>query len=329
MLRKIYATGSLTIILLACVGFAVGFVVSYRLAQQSPDTAAPGALAPLASDRETDGLSGPVNRVRTEVARLSLNSGRLTEGPRELLELTSYDPRGKRTDSSYYLVSRDTQAGREEYAYDERGNVHETTRRDDADRILGKEVYAYEYDALGNWVKMVASTVVYEGGRVTEQPTEVTYRNINYYFDQAVAQIVESNPPAAAGVGAPDDLAALRGALDSWVAATNARDLEKVLNFYGPEVEVFYRARNVSREFVRDDKTRSFRRAEAMEVSAGEPEITVSGDGSTAEMTFRKKYFVRTQGRERRGEVLQFLRWRRAGRGWEIVGERDLRVFRR
>src|SRR5919112_6295038 len=117
MLRKIYATGSLTVILLACVGFAVGFVVSYRLTQQAPDPAGPGALAPLGSDRETDGLSGLVNRVRTEVARLSLNSGKLTEEPRELLELTSYDLKGKRIDNSYYLVAKEPQVGREEYAY--------------------------------------------------------------------------------------------------------------------------------------------------------------------------------------------------------------------
>ncbi|HYG79004.1 MAG TPA: hypothetical protein VD861_01375 [Pyrinomonadaceae bacterium] len=326
MLRKIFATGSVGIVLLACVGFAVGFAVSYRLVQRTPDAAASGAPAPLGSDRETDGLSGPVNRVRTEVARLSLNSGRLVEEPRALLELTSYDLKGKRIDNSYYLVPREAQAGREEYAYDERGNVRETTRRDDGNRILGKEVYAYEYDALGNWVKMVASTVVYEGGRVTQQPVEVTYRTINYYFDQAIAQIVESSP-AGAPVG--DDRAQLRGALDAWVAATNARDLEKVMTFYGPEVEVFYRARNVDREFVRDDKARSFERAEAMEVSAGDPEITVADDGRTAEMLFRKKYFVKVRGRERRGEVLQLLRWRRAGTRWEIVGERDLRVMRK
>jgi len=329
MLRKIYATGSLSIILLACVGFAVGFAVSYRLAHKSPDAAGESAPAPLGSDRETDGLSGPVNRVRTEVARLSLNSGKLTEEPRELLELTSYDLKGKRIDSSYYLVSKDAQVSREEYAYDERGNVRETTRRDDSNRILSKEVYTYEYDALGNWVKMVASTVIYEGGRMTQQPTEVTYRTINYYFDQAIAQIVESTPAGAASVSAVEERVALRGALDAWVAATNARDLEKVMTFYGPEVEVFYRKRNVSREFVRDAKNRSLQRAEQREVSAGDPEITISDNGGTADMTFRKKYFVKVQGRERRGEVLQLLRWRRTTRGWEIVGERDLRVFRR
>ena len=330
MLRKIYATGSLGVILLACAGFAVGLAVSYRLARPSLNLAQPGTLAPLASDRETDGLGGPVNRVRTEVARLSIESGKLVEGSRELLELTSYDPKGKRIDNSYYLVPGDSQAGREEYAYDDRGNVHETTRRDDSGKILSKEVYTYEYDALGNWTKMVSSTVVYEGGRVTEQPAEITYRNINYYFDQAIAQIAESTAPEmSAEQRARDDQAQLRGALDAWIAATNARDTEKVTAFYGAELEVFYRARSVSRDFVREDKDRSFQQAEAIEVSAGDPEITVGDDGRTAEMTFRKKYFVKMQGREHRGEVLELLRWRRTDQGWEIVGERDLRVVRR
>lgn len=328
MLRKIYATGSLGIILLACAGFAVGLAVSYNLVKPSP--AQPVALAPLGSDRDNDGLSGPVNMVRTEVARLSLKSGKLVEEPRELLELTSYDPRGKRIDTSYYLVSGEAQAGREEYAYDERGNIRETTRRDDGNKILSKEVYTYEYDALGNWVRMIASTVVYEGGRVTQQPVQITYRNINYYFDQAIAQIVESDSPvASAEQRAREDRAQLRGALDAWIAATNARDMEKVMTFYGPKLEVFYRSRNVNQEVVRDDKTRSFQRAETLEVSAGEPEIVIGSDGRTADMTFRKKYFIKVQGRERRGEVLQLLRWQRNDKGWEIVGERDLRVMRR
>jgi ketosteroid isomerase-like protein len=179
---------------------------------------------------------------------------------------------------------------------------------------------------------MVASTLVYEGGKVTEQPAEVTYRNITYYYDQAIAEIVKSNSlPAASAEGwrAEDDSASLRGSLDAWIAATNARDLEAVMKFYGPQVEVFYRARNVSQEIVREDKSDSFGRVEAMQVSAGVPEITISGDGGTATMRFTKKFAVRINGRERRGEVLQLLQWQRTGEGWKIVGERDIRILRR
>jgi ketosteroid isomerase-like protein len=175
---------------------------------------------------------------------------------------------------------------------------------------------------------MVTSRVVYEGGKVTRQPIEVTYRNITYYFDQAIAEIVNSNPAASEGQRGAGDLATLRTALNDWVAATNARDLEKLLKFYNSKIEVFYRARNVTSEFVREDKADSFDRAEAMEVSAGKPEITVNSDEQSATMRFRKEYFVKVNGRERRGRVLQVLEWKRTDEGWKIVGERDQRILR-
>lgn len=334
MFRKIYAPGSLGIILLASIGFAVGFAISYGWTQQ-PQSSIQSAfpILPLGSDKDHDGLSGPVNRVRTETAQLALKSGRLAEGPRELLELTIYDPQGKRIDNSYYLVSSNLRVGKEEYTHDEKGNIGEMTVRDNNNRILSREVYTYEYDAVGNWVKMLTSTVVYEGGKVTQQPTEVTYRNITYYFDEAIAEIVKANSLLTNSLSdeqrAQADFASLRGRFDEWIAATNMRDLEGLMKFYNSQVETYYRARNVTQEFVRADKTRSFERAEALEVIAGAPGITMSSDERTATMRFRKKYFVKIDGRERRGEVLQLMRWQRTDEGWKIVGERDIGVLRR
>jgi YD repeat-containing protein len=333
MFRKIHVPASVGILLLAGIGFAVGFSISYGWIKQPPGVTQSAALIPLTTDKESDGLNGPANRVQTETAKLYLKSGKLIEGPRELLELTTYDHQGKRTDNSYYLVSSNSQVGREEYARDAKGNLSEKTVRDEKNNIVSKEVYAYEYDAIGNWVKMVASTVVYEGGKVTQQPTEVTYRNITYYFDQAISEIVKTGPSLATGSSdnkrAEGDFASLRGALNEWVASTNARDLERMLRFYSPEVETYYRARNVSQDFVRADRTRLFERSEAIEVRVAAPEITMSPDNSTATMRFRKGYTMKVRGRERRGEVLQVLQWRRTDEGWKIIGERDIKVLRR
>jgi YD repeat-containing protein len=329
MFRKINVLGSLGVLLLASLGFAVGFSISSGWIQQSTGAAQPSALTPLGSDKDNDGISGPANRVLTETAKLSLKSGKLVEGPRELLESTTYDQQGKRTDNSYYLVSSNSQVGKEEYAYDAQGNLSEKTVRDNNNNIVSKEVYTYEYDAIGNWVKMITSTVVYEGGKVAPQPTEVTYRNITYYFDQAISEIVKTNPLSADNSSdarrAQGALAALRGALNEWVAATNARDLERMMKFYNPEVDVYYRARNVSQDFVRADRTRLFQRADAVEVSIGAPEITISSDDRTATLKFRKGYVMKVQGRERRGDVIQQMQWRLTDEGWKIVGERDIR----
>jgi hypothetical protein len=332
MSRKIYSLGLLGVLLLACLGFAIGLSISAGWIQKNPASAksAP-AVAPRGSDKENDGYSGPVNRVRTETAKLSFKSGKLVEGPRKLLGLTTYDREGRRLENSHYLVPLNSQVGEEEYAHDDKGNPREMTLRGDREEILRKEVYAYEYDALGNWVKMVTSTLNYEGGKVTQQPTEITYRNITYYFDQAVADVVKSNPPGAnlspGGRPAGGDFTSLRGAFDGWLAATNARDLETLMKFYSLRMDAFYRARDTSQEVVRADRARMFERADALGVSAGPPEITVSGDGRTATMHFNKDYFVRVNGRERRGRVLQQLRWQLTDEGWKIVSERDIRVL--
>ncbi|HYE14511.1 MAG TPA: hypothetical protein VD968_08745, partial [Pyrinomonadaceae bacterium] len=128
---------------------------------------------------------------------------------------------------------------------------------------------------------------------------------------------------------APGDARAeLRGALESWLAATNARDLDSQMGFYDSTLEAFYLSRGASRSAVRAEKARAFSGASSVEVSAAEPEITLTRDGATAVMRFRKKYSVEGSGGARRGEVLQELRWRRTPRGWKIISERDLRVIR-
>lgn len=333
MFRKIYASGLLGIFLFASLIFAVSFAISYGWARRNYASAQSAAvLAPLGSDKDRDALSGPVNRVRTETARLSIKSGKLVEGARELLESTTYDPHGKRIDNSYFLVSTNSQVGKEEYAHDDKGNVREMTLRDNNNNILSKEVYSYEYDALGNWVKMITSAVVYEGGKMTPQPTEVTYRNISYYYDQAIAEIAKTDSPATTLTDeqrAQEDMTSLRGLLEAWVAATNARDLEKVMQFYSSKVDAFYRARNVSQDFVRADRARLFQRADAIEVKTNDPEININRDDGTATMRFRKAYVTRMDGREHRGEVIQQLQWARTAEGWKIISERDVKVRRK
>lgn len=119
----------------------------------------------------------------------------------------------------------------------------------------------------------------------------------------------------------------LRGALDEWIAATNARDIQRQMNFYNQKVNAFYRTRNVPRDAVRAEKSRVFGRANVIDIQAGAPGIRLSPDGRTATMKFRKKYAIEGGGEDRHGEVVQELRWRRTDDGWKIVSERDLRVI--
>ena len=135
----------------------------------------------------------------------------------------------------------------------------------------------------------------------------------------------DSRPPIPAS---KDEADTLRDALDKWIAATNARDIERQMSFYAPRLAAFYLARDASRDAVRAEKTRVFAGVRSVSIRAEEPEIIFQENGRAAVMRFRKKYRIADASRNRSGEVVQELRWRQTNRGWKIFSERDIRVIR-
>jgi tetratricopeptide (TPR) repeat protein len=172
--------------------------VNYVHAQKSIGLIPPRhSISVLDSTKEQDGLVGAVRRVKTESTKVELKDGQIIEGPMQLLELTTYSIKGARLENVSYPAS-DPQVGKEEYKYDEHGNIIEMTLRDDRGAIASKESYTYEFDANGNWTKMSTSLVLFENGKLKREPIENTYRTITYYFTDNVAKIVDSAPRSLA-----------------------------------------------------------------------------------------------------------------------------------
>ena len=189
---------------LLCV-FVLAIVVPARAQQASVSPRA--SITVLDSTKEQDGLIGSVRRVKTETARIELKDGRAVEGPAQLVEITTYGIKGNRIENTSYPIAGSL-AGKEEYKYDERGNITEMTVRDDRGSILSREAYTYEFDKFGNWTKMVTSLVVFEDGKLKREPTEVTYRTLTYYFNDSVAKVVEEpkEVPVAKAPAVPEPL---------------------------------------------------------------------------------------------------------------------------
>ena len=159
-------------------------------AQNSVTASARPAISVLDSTKEQDGLVGSVRRVKTESAKIELKDGRAVEGTPQLVEITTYGIKGNRIENTSYPIPGSL-VGKEEYKYDERGNITEMTLRDEHGAILSREAYSYEFDKFGNWTKMTTSLVVFENGELKREPVEVTYRTVTYYFDDTVAKAVE------------------------------------------------------------------------------------------------------------------------------------------
>ncbi|HSS22252.1 MAG TPA: TonB family protein [Pyrinomonadaceae bacterium] len=179
------------------------------------------------SDRLRDGLVGPVRRVRTEVAKLSSESGKLVESKHAVLEVVSYDIKGNKLENQYFPIAGSSLTGKEVYKYDEKGNISEMTLLNTDGSLMSKEVYKYEFDFAGNWSKMTTSVAVIEGGKLSFEPSEVTYRSIMYYLDENMLKMSQpASQPAATPSSSPN------------VASNTAANNPAPLNLQPKSVEV-------------------------------------------------------------------------------------------
>jgi TonB family protein len=206
MQRRI-STFSFSLVLLA-VYSATAAAQSSLTARANPPQP-PAANAVLESDRNRDGLVGPVRRVRTEVVKLSNESGKLQEGKHSLLEVVAYDVKGNKTENQYFPMAGENLTGKEVYQYDDKGNISEMTLLNADGSLLSREVYKYEFDFAGNWNKMTTSVAVIEAGKMSFEPTEVTYRSIMYYLDENMMKMAQpGTQPGASSVAPPSNTVA-------------------------------------------------------------------------------------------------------------------------
>jgi protein TonB len=158
------------------------------------------------TDRDRDGLQGPVRRVRTENAKLVFKEGKVVEGQRNVLETATYDIRGAKIDNAYFLAAGGALTGREVYKYDDKGNIIEMTLFNADGSVLSKEKYDYEFDAMGNWTKMLTSIAVVENGKMSFEPTDVTFRFLAYFLEDNVTRKLQpgqTTAPQVATANAP------------------------------------------------------------------------------------------------------------------------------
>lgn len=188
MLRMLIRLSSFMLCLLV---FAVAASAQTQNGVTAKAANAPAVAPAVESDRSRDGLTGPVRRVRTEIAKLSSADGKLAEGKHTLVEIVAYDIKGNKVENQYFPIAGATLTGKEVYKYDEKGNISEMTLLNTDGSLLSKEIYKYEFDFAGNWNKMTTSVAVVDARGITFEPTEVTYRNIMYYLDENMVKMVQ------------------------------------------------------------------------------------------------------------------------------------------
>jgi hypothetical protein len=166
-----------------------------------------------------------------------------------------------------------------------------------------------------------------EAGTGAQQPNEAVKNQ--QQREKPVAEVERVDNEVAEKPATDIEQTQLNSSLDKWITATNARDVEQQMNYYAPKVNSYYQVRNASPDLVRAEKKRVFERANVVDIQTGKPEITLSRDGRSAKMRFRKKYAIKEGQKSRSGEVIQELQWIKSGDDWKIVSERDVKVINR
>lgn len=200
------------------------------------------------------------------------------------------------------------------------GNRLRVTRRIAAQELIEPVIITTVYEKIGDltrWDIFDKSLADEQFAKQTAEPKTVVTEQ------KSSIKSVKQTPRAEY-----DDADILKSRLESWIEATNRRDLEEQMSFYMPVLKAFYLARNAPQSLVRDEKNRVFASARVIDINAEQPEIIFQDNGRTAIMRFRKKYNVVNGARSRSGEVIQELRWQKADGDWKIFSERDIRVLR-
>jgi ketosteroid isomerase-like protein len=130
--------------------------------------------------------------------------------------------------------------------------------------------------------------------------------------------------PASANISSAARDSAM-AALNGWTAATNARDLNSHMNYYGDSLTVYYNHKDVSKDFVRSTRAPAFTKYTTLNVQLSNIQIVIDSSGSTATVTFTKTWDF-NGARHSNGSTQQRLVLSRIAGRWLITAEEDVKI---
>jgi hypothetical protein len=108
----------------------------------------PLAIARMRTDRQAEGLVGPVRTIHIEASRFSNQYGQWVEEPREFVAFVSYNVRGNKTEmvpgqTTLVWLFEGISLDKKVYTYDARGNLIRIVSYNPDGSLLSKTVYTY------------------------------------------------------------------------------------------------------------------------------------------------------------------------------------------
>ena len=114
--------------------------------------------------------------------------------------------------------------------------------------------------------------------------------------------------------------------VDAWTALSESKNLNAYMNYYADKID-YYNKKNVSADYVRNDKQRAFSQYDSIEMNVSNLTVTPEPGGERATAVFDKEWVFEGDERYSAGKVKTQLQMKKTNGQWLIVSERDLKVY--
>ncbi len=119
----------------------------------------------------------------------------------------------------------------------------------------------------------------------------------------------------------------VESALNGWLEALTAKNLDRRMQFYADRLETYYTQRGAPASAVRAENVRVLERYSDLNMEISNLDVRVDEKTGEVTTTFDKTFSFEGADRNFTGAVRSEFRWKKIDGRWKIVSERDLKVY--
>jgi hypothetical protein len=139
----------------------------------------------------------------------------------------------------------------------------------------------------------------------------------------------QTQVPAASDSVAPADAEQqIRSLLDQWVVSFKEKDLQRQVDCYAPQLDIYYRKQNVPQAYIQDNKSHAFSAiAEIRKFEISHVNVSLDGPQSGT-VTFDKTWDTSLiSGKRFAGSEMERLKVTMIDGSWRIASEEEVKIY--
>lgn len=171
-----------------------------------------------------------------------------------------------------------------------------------------------------------ANVALIVNSNVAEANLNANLANANLNANLVNANVLPSPHPSLKPEQATKIKKEVGDTLDGWKDATDNRDLDAHMSFYGENVD-FYNGGVVNANKVRNDRQKAFDTYNNIEVELSNVNVTPDSTGEKATVVLDKAWHFDNDEKTSEGKVQQRLTMEKLNGRWYITGEKDLHTY--